>query len=108
MSTVLISPRLAFSPFVATDLDLLIELHSDPEIMRYLSPDGRPWPREVIVGKARRLHGRACCAGAFEVEGLSARRNLHRTGWLCSLAANRRTRTRLHRPAQPLGSGVRS
>ena len=51
MPTVLMSPRLAFSPFVATDLDLLIELHSDPEIMRHLSPDGRPWPREVIVEK---------------------------------------------------------
>jgi hypothetical protein len=51
MPAVLASRRLVFSPFVATDLDLLMELHSDPEIMRYLSIDGRPWSREVIVGK---------------------------------------------------------
>ena len=29
----------------------LIELHSDPQIMRYLSADGRPWPHEIIVEK---------------------------------------------------------
>ena len=51
MPTVLTSRRLAFSPFVHGDLDLLIELHSDPQIMRYLSADGRPWPREIIVEK---------------------------------------------------------
>jgi [ribosomal protein S5]-alanine N-acetyltransferase len=51
MPTVLASRRLVFSPFVATDLDLLMELHSDPEIMRYLSDDGQPWSREVIVEK---------------------------------------------------------
>ena len=51
MPTVLRSRRLAFSPFVGSDLNLLIELHSDPEIMRYLSPGGLPWPREVIVEK---------------------------------------------------------
>ena len=51
MPTVLASRRLLFSPFVATDLDLLMELHSDPVIMRYLSDDGRPWSREVVVEK---------------------------------------------------------
>ena len=51
MPIVLTSRQLVFSPFVATDLDLLIALHSDPVVSRYLSHDGQPWSREIVEAK---------------------------------------------------------
>ncbi|MFJ5645598.1 GNAT family N-acetyltransferase [Streptomyces sp. NPDC093223] len=47
MSTYLESERLTLRPFVAADADLLIELDSDPAVMRYLS-GGAPTPPEEI------------------------------------------------------------
>ena len=38
--------RLILRRFTEADLDLLYELDSDPEVMRYL--DGSPTPRETI------------------------------------------------------------
>ncbi len=43
----LASERLALRPFAAADADLLIELDSDPAVMRYLS-GGAPTPPEEI------------------------------------------------------------
>jgi RimJ/RimL family protein N-acetyltransferase len=39
--------RLIFRPFTLDDLDKLVELDSDPEVMRFLS-GGAPTPREMI------------------------------------------------------------
>ena len=42
------TPRLVLRPFTDDDVDLLIELDSDPEVMRYLG-NGRPTPPERII-----------------------------------------------------------
>ncbi|MFQ3556042.1 GNAT family N-acetyltransferase [Streptomyces gramineus] len=47
MSTYLESERLTLRPFVAADADLLIELDSDPAVMRYLT-GGAPTPPEEV------------------------------------------------------------
>lgn len=44
-SIVLETARLCLRRFVASDLDLLVELDSDPQVMRYLT-GGAPTPRE--------------------------------------------------------------
>ncbi|GAA2293204.1 GNAT family N-acetyltransferase [Nonomuraea roseoviolacea subsp. roseoviolacea] len=48
MDIFLTTDRLLLRRFTEADADLLVELDSDPEVMRYLS-GGRPTPREVIV-----------------------------------------------------------
>ncbi|MFI8004782.1 GNAT family N-acetyltransferase [Streptomyces sp. NPDC086010] len=47
MTTYLESERLALRPFAAADADLLIELDSDPAVMRYLT-GGAPTPPEEV------------------------------------------------------------
>ncbi|MER7270622.1 GNAT family N-acetyltransferase [Micromonospora carbonacea] len=47
METYLDTERLALRHFTADDADLLIELDSDPEVMRYLS-GGEPTPPEIV------------------------------------------------------------
>ncbi|MFF5338340.1 GNAT family N-acetyltransferase [Streptomyces sp. NPDC013181] len=47
MTTYLASERLILRPFAAAEADLLIELDSDPEVMRYLS-GGAPTPPEEV------------------------------------------------------------
>lgn len=47
MTTYLESERLTLRPFVAADADLLIELDSDPAVMRYLT-GGAPTPPEEV------------------------------------------------------------
>jgi RimJ/RimL family protein N-acetyltransferase len=32
------------------DLERLVVLHADPRVARFLSVDGRPWPRERTAG----------------------------------------------------------
>jgi RimJ/RimL family protein N-acetyltransferase len=44
----LATDRLLLRKLVAEDLDALVELDSDPEVMRYLT-DGKPTPRELYV-----------------------------------------------------------
>jgi RimJ/RimL family protein N-acetyltransferase len=39
--------RLLLRPFTEADVELLVELDSDPEVMRYLG-NGRPTPRRVV------------------------------------------------------------
>jgi RimJ/RimL family protein N-acetyltransferase len=51
----LTTPRLVLRRLVADDLDALVELDSDPEVMRYLT-NGRPTPREwAATALARRI-----------------------------------------------------
>jgi RimJ/RimL family protein N-acetyltransferase len=45
--TVLTTPRLRLREFTMDDLDALVELDSDPEVMRFLD-NGKPTPREKI------------------------------------------------------------
>jgi len=40
--------RLVFRPFTPDDFDLLAELHSDPEVQRYI---GGAWTREALQGR---------------------------------------------------------
>lgn len=55
MRPLLTTARLAFYPFSQADLSLLSDLHSDPEVMRYLAPDGRPWSAAVLKSKLDRF-----------------------------------------------------
>jgi RimJ/RimL family protein N-acetyltransferase len=48
---VLGTARLAIVPFAPADVDVLLALHADPEVQRFLDPEGRPWPRSVIEAK---------------------------------------------------------
>ena len=41
--SILETKRLVFVPFTPADVDLMVELHSDPEVQRYI---GGPWSRE--------------------------------------------------------------
>ena len=43
--TFLETERLALRPIQLTDIDLLVDLDSDPEVMRYIT-DGKPQPKE--------------------------------------------------------------
>ncbi|KQY23600.1 GCN5 family acetyltransferase [Cellulomonas sp. Root485] len=47
MSTYLATDRLTLRPFTADEADLLIELDSDPAVMRFLS-GGEPTPPEIV------------------------------------------------------------
>ncbi|HET8842752.1 MAG TPA: GNAT family N-acetyltransferase [Ktedonobacteraceae bacterium] len=47
MHVFLETARLVLRRFTATDVDHLVDLDSDPEVMRYLN-GGRPTPREII------------------------------------------------------------
>ncbi|MFJ5880695.1 GNAT family N-acetyltransferase [Kitasatospora cineracea] len=51
MTTYLESERLTLRPFAAADADLLIELDSDPAVMRYLT-GGAPTPPEEVRDRA--------------------------------------------------------
>jgi RimJ/RimL family protein N-acetyltransferase len=44
---ILETPRLVLRQFTEGDLDNLVDLNSDPEVMRYLT-GGKPTPREEI------------------------------------------------------------
>ena len=67
--------RLVLRRFTAADVDNLVELDSDPDVMRYLS-GGRPTPREVIAERVlpaildnyRRLGGLGWWAAEFTGE----------------------------------------
>lgn len=48
MPNVLETRRLILRPFAADDLDCLVELDSDPQVMRFLT-GGKPTPREVLA-----------------------------------------------------------
>lgn len=39
--------RLQFTPFVPGDVALFCDLHSDPEVQRFMSPDGLAMPEEI-------------------------------------------------------------
>jgi RimJ/RimL family protein N-acetyltransferase len=50
---ILTTPRLVMRQFTADDVDNLVNLNSDPEVMRFL---GRPAPREVVRDKIIPFH----------------------------------------------------
>ena len=53
MQIILRTPRLAIRQFTQDDVDNLLDLNSDPEVMRYL---GRATPREVLRDKIIPFH----------------------------------------------------
>ncbi|MBH5333454.1 GNAT family N-acetyltransferase [Streptomyces pactum] len=57
MSVFLETDRLVLRRFTPSDVDLLLELDSDPEVMRFIN-GGRPTPRETVTGQVlpRLLH----------------------------------------------------
>jgi RimJ/RimL family protein N-acetyltransferase len=48
MQVYLTTARLVLRQFTAADLDNLVELNSDPEVMRFVSRDGAPTPRAEL------------------------------------------------------------
>ncbi|NDZ77913.1 GNAT family N-acetyltransferase [Streptomyces sp. SID10853] len=76
MDTYLETERLALRHFTADDADLLIELDSDPAVMRYLT-GGEPTPPEVvresylpnIIAGYEKWHGRLGLFAAQEKDG---------------------------------------
>lgn len=48
------TPRLLVQPFTLEDLDNLVELHSNPEVNRYLLPMGA-WSKEIAAAKLKRF-----------------------------------------------------
>ncbi|WP_300784725.1 GNAT family N-acetyltransferase [Enhydrobacter sp.] len=55
MRPILTTDRLAFHPFTVADLSVLVALHRDPEVMRFLSIDGRPWSMDELRQKLARF-----------------------------------------------------
>jgi RimJ/RimL family protein N-acetyltransferase len=55
MRVILRTQRLTLREFTAADVDNLVDLNSDPEVMRYLT-GGRPTPREVIRDEVIPFH----------------------------------------------------
>lgn len=47
--------RLEMHAFSMADLSELIELHGDPEVMRWLTPDGRSWTPDELQARLRRF-----------------------------------------------------
>ncbi len=47
--------RLEMHAFSMADLPELVELHGDPEVMRYLTPDGRSWTLDELRARLRRF-----------------------------------------------------
>ncbi|MET0787615.1 MAG: GNAT family N-acetyltransferase [Cellulomonas sp.] len=84
MDTYLATDRLTLRPFTADDADLLIELDSDPEVMRYLS-GGEATPPGVVreqilpslLAAYERWHGDFGLFAAYEKDGGAF------VGWFC-------------------------
>jgi RimJ/RimL family protein N-acetyltransferase len=57
--------RLVLRPWHDDDLERLVALYGDPQVARFLSIDGDPWPRERSVGAFEhfRRHGRSTASG---------------------------------------------
>jgi RimJ/RimL family protein N-acetyltransferase len=55
MRVILRTQRLTLREFTPADVDNLVDLNSDPEVMRYLT-GGRPTPREVIRDEVIPFH----------------------------------------------------
>ncbi|WP_331768259.1 GNAT family N-acetyltransferase [Embleya sp. NBC_00896] len=81
MSTFLETPRLVLRAFTESDVDHLVELDSDPAVMRFIN-GGRPTPRERVRGRVmpQLLHDFACLGtrGFWAAEERSSGRFL---GW---------------------------
>ena len=84
MSTYLTTERLTLRPFAADDADLLIELDSDPAVMRYLS-GGEPTAPEVVrdLGMPSLLAGYDRWAGDFGLFAAYERDGGAFVGWFC-------------------------
>lgn len=61
MTVFLETERLVLRRFTESDADLLLELDSDPDVMRFIN-GGRPTPREAVIAKVlpRLLHHYPC------------------------------------------------
>ena len=49
--------RLLLRPWQDDDLERLVALYGDPQVARFLSVDGRPWPRARSVGAFEHFRG---------------------------------------------------
>ncbi|WP_042371756.1 GNAT family N-acetyltransferase [Streptacidiphilus neutrinimicus] len=84
MDTYLKTERLVLRRFTANDADLLIELDSDPAVMRYLSGGAATAPETVreshlpfILAGYERWHGELGLFAAYEIVGDAF------VGWFC-------------------------
>lgn len=84
VTTYLATERLTLRPFSADEADLLIELDSDPEVMRYLS-GGEPTPPEVVRERdlPSLLRGYDRWDGRFGVFAAHEKDSGAFVGWFC-------------------------
>lgn len=86
---ILETPRLVLRQFTEGDVDNLVDLNSDPEVMRYLT-GGKPMPREEIRDQIIPFHlsgyDRFDRLGTWATESADSGEFL---GWFCLRAGNR-------------------
>jgi RimJ/RimL family protein N-acetyltransferase len=86
---ILETPRLVLRQFTEGDVDNLVDLNSDPEVMRYLT-GGKPMPREEIRDQIIPFHldvyERFDRLGIWAAESVASGEFL---GWFCLRAGNR-------------------
>jgi len=82
MQAPLQTARLTIRPFVASDAELLMELDSDPEVMRYIGPSLSSLEayRERIATVHERVYSKHRALGTWAVEKLAPSEFL---GWVC-------------------------
>jgi len=86
---ILETPRLVLRQFTGDDVDNLVDLNSDPEVMRYLT-GGKPMPREEIRDQIIPFHlsvyDRFDRLGTWAADSADGGEFL---GWFCLRAGNR-------------------
>ena len=84
VTTYLATERLTLRPFAADEADLLIELDSDPAVMRYLS-GGEPTPPDVVreMVLPSLLRGYERWDGRFGVFAAHEKESGEFVGWFC-------------------------
>jgi RimJ/RimL family protein N-acetyltransferase len=81
MAVSLATARLVLRPFTAADADLLVELDSDPAVMRYLT-GGKPTPRTMIAREVLPRFIRSTARGnGFGTWAASAKASGDFVGW---------------------------
>jgi RimJ/RimL family protein N-acetyltransferase len=78
--------RLLLRRWQDADLERLVDLHGDPRVARFLSVEGRPWPRERSVGAFAHFR-RQWQDNGF---GPWAAIDKHTGGWLGQIGLNER------------------
>lgn len=70
------SERLSYRPLSEEDVDLAIELWTDPEVTKYV---GGPYPEESLINE-QSIYTRRCCNGCIGIWVLTNKRSGERIG----------------------------